>query len=278
MKVALLIGALVTPGLPATAFAVDPAATYFQEHADGWFWYVDPPPPVDPAESPQDTPAPVAPTPEALPPADPLTRVQQQRQALERAMALAVLEPTPDHVRAYLELNQALMQQSQAFADTWKQVVWTTPSLDYSLVSPTGAAARTRADERAAEQQAQLISAASRYGLLFFFRGDCPYCHQFAPVLSRFAADFSFMVIPVSLDGGVLPEYPHPRSNFDAAAQLKVESYPAVYLLDPATRKVAPAVFGAVGYSELAQRLATAITSLEGAPESTPDVDVGDTP
>jgi len=206
------------------------------------------------------------------------TLTRAQRETLERAMALAVLEPTPDHVRAYLQLNRALMEQSQAFAETWKHVVWTTPDLDYGLVSPAGAAARTRADVRTAERQAQLVAAADRYGLLFFFRGDCPYCHQFAPVLRRFAVDFGFTVIPVTLDGGALPDFPNPRSNFDAAAQLEVQATPALYLLDPTTRRVAPAVFGAVGYSELTQRLSAAIAALEDRPTDRLDVATGGTP
>lgn len=262
-----LLMAAVVAALPAATFGDDAPPEWFRLHAEGWFWYVEPPPPEE-APPTQDVPADAAPS---IDP-DPMTRVQQQREALERAMALAVLEPTPEHVRAYLQLNQALMTQSQAFAETWKRVVWTTPSLDYGLVSPTGAAARIQADLKTAEQRTQLAAAADRYGLLFFFRGDCPFCHQFAPVLRRFATDYGFTVIPVSLDGGVLPEYPQPRSNFDAAARLEVNAYPAVYLLDPATRKVAPAVFGAVGYSELAQRLSAAIAVLENEPQG--DVDV----
>lgn len=276
MKATALIHLLAAVCLPVPALADGPVTTYFDEHGRGWFWYIDPPPLVERIEPPKEPEAPTTiPAPDST---DPLERVQRQRQDLERAMALAVVEPTPDHVRAYLELNHALMEQSEAFANTWKQVVWTTPNLDYGLVSPTGAAAHTRADVRAAEQQAQLAAAASRYGLLFFFRGDCPYCHQFAPVLSRFAADFGFSVIAVTLDGGVLPEYPNPRSNHEAAVQLQVESFPALYVLDPATRKVVPAVFGAVGYSDLAQRLSAAITALESSPEDALDVAKGGAP
>ena len=264
MKRLLLAAALAV--LPAIVLGDDAKPEWFRLHAEGWFWYVEPPPA-------EDAPPPDAPV-NAAPPIDldPMAQVQQQREALERAMALAVLEPTAEHLRAYLQLNQALMAQSQAFAETWKQVVWTTPSLDHGLVSPTGAAARTQADLKAAEQRTQFAAAAGRYGLLFFFRGDCPFCHQFAPVLSRFATDHGFTVIPVSLDGGVLPEYPQPRSNFDAAARLEVSAYPAVYLLDPATRKVAPAVFGAVGYSELAQRLSAAVAALEDQAQGDLDV------
>lgn len=273
MKTAALVLLLAVIGFSLPALADGPVTSYFDERARGWFWYLDPSPP-EPIEPPAEHA--VAVTPQPAPDlADPLQRVQQQRDALERAMALAVLEPTPDHVRAYLELNRALMDQSQAFAQTWKQVIWTTPDLDYGLVSPAGAAARTRADMRAAERQTQLAEAASRYGLLFFFRGDCPYCHQFAPVLRRFAADFGFTVIPVTLDGGALPEYPNPRSNSEAATQLRVETSPALYLLDPATRKVAPAVFGAVGYSELVQRLSAAIAALEAQPVDRLDVATG---
>lgn len=251
-------------GSEASTPAIPPPA-YFREREDGWFWY------RDPATS--STPSPLSAEPERPQSGDadsddPLKRIAYQRERLERIQALAILEPTRQNVAAYLEQHQALMEQSERFADTWQQVVWTTPTLDNALRAPTGSAAYVRADADAEGLDHRLTEAAQRYGLMFFFRGSCPYCHQFAPVLQAFARRYGFSVVAVTLDGGTLPEFPQPKTNDAAATALQVESVPAVYLIEPRQRTVAPASFGFIGYSELAQRVDSALQQIRSNPET----------
>lgn len=243
---------------PAPAPAVPP---YYREHEEGWFWYRNP---ADDAKPAVPVPPPVSPpgSKVELPANDPLQRLAHQKEDLERLQALAILEPTREHVAAYLEKHVALMEQSARFADAWQNVVWTTPEYDNTLRAPTGNAAYIQADVQSEALDQRLTEAAQRYGLMFFFRGSCPHCHRFAPVLKTFAERYGFDILPVSLDGGTLPEFPKPQSNVDAAAALKVESVPAVYLIEPRTRTAAPAIFGYVGFSELAQRVDSALTEI----------------
>jgi len=56
---------------------------------------------------------------------------------------------------------------------------------------------------------------------VFFFRGACPYCHKFAPLLKAFADRYGFRLVDVSLDGGGLPEFPTPQPNAQAAEALR---------------------------------------------------------
>ncbi|MDO9453188.1 MAG: conjugal transfer protein TraF [Stagnimonas sp.] len=245
------------PAVPAPAPAAPP---YYREREEGWFWYRSP---AEEAKPPITAPIPMPAAPPASkiePPAnDPLQRLARQKEDLERLQALAILEPTRAHVAAYLEKHVALMEQSARFADAWQNVVWTTPEYDNTLSAPTGNAAYIQADVQSEALDERLTGAAQRYGLMFFFRGSCPHCHRFAPVLKAFAERYGFDILPVSLDGGALPEFPKPLGNVDAAAALRVESVPAVYLIEPRTRTVAPAMFGYVGFSELAQRVDSAL-------------------
>lgn len=245
----------LSPAAPAPVPAPPP---YYREHEEGWFWYRHP---AEEAKPPLPVPLPVTPPSSRVePPAnDPLQRLARQKETLERLQALAILEPTREHVAAYLEKHVALMEQSARFADAWQNVVWTTPEYDNTLSAPTGSAAYIQADVQSEALDERLTGAAQRYGLLFFFRGSCPHCHRFAPVLKAFAERYGFDILPVSLDGGALPEFPKPLGNVDAATALQVESVPAVYLIEPHTRTVAPAIFGYVGFSELAQRVDSAL-------------------
>lgn len=239
-----------------------PVPHYYRHREEGWFWYRDPQntPSLPDAQTKPEAPQDVVAPPTA---ADPMQRIAQQREELEQAQATAILEPTLANVRAYLEKHAALLTQSERFADAWQQVIWNTPSLDHTLVAPTGSAAYIRADVDAVDQETRLAAAAQRYGLMFFFRGDCEFCHRFAPVLRAFEERYGFEVVPVSLDGGSLPDFPDPRPNLAAAQMLSVDATPALFVIEPVSRKVAPASYGYVGFSELAQRVAYAVGEIE---------------
>jgi hypothetical protein len=280
----LAAGATPSPASTARTVNVDgktylledpgqPGGAFFSQQAQGWFWYHDPklvpvkPRPHTHPSAPVASAAPPAPVKErpATPPAamDPMAVIKAERHALNRALAVAMLDPTPDNVRHYMVLNAALMQQATNFAQAWRGVTYATPSLDYALTSPTGSAAYTAADRSAAESHRELLAAARHWGMVFFFRGTCPYCHRFAPLLARFAKQYGFHVIPVTLDGGSLPEYPAPEADRSAAHALKVTAVPALYLIDPARRAVIPAVFGLVGWTELKNRVLYALHHAE---------------
>jgi len=250
----LLMAVAALADEPAAAPATALEHAYFDRHAEGWFWYHDPKL-VKPAVPPKAEQT--RPVPDNID--DPVTVVEAERAAMEQALDRAIVTPTPENVKAYLELNQRLMAQAGDFAEAWRGAIWSNPSLDYSLVSPVGSSAYVKADQDAATSEQKLLQAAQQWGLVFFFRGTCPYCHKFAPLLKQFAEHYSFRIVDVSLDGGGLPEFPNPQPNNLAAENLRVEAVPAVYLVNPRTRQVVPAVFGLVGWSDLVQRLIYAL-------------------
>lgn len=245
---------VVAAAKPVQADSRTPAVDgpYFRQHAEGWFWYHDPKTVVSPDTEKEPEAA-------ATDADDPAEIIAAERRAMDEALDRAIVRPTPENVRAYLELNQKLMAQAGDFANAWRGAIWSTPSLDYSLVSPVGSTAYVKADQDAATQEQRLHDAAQQWGLVFFFRGSCPYCHKFAPVLKAFVERYGFHLVDVSLDGGSLPEFPNPQPNSQAAQALGVEAVPAVYLVQPRARKVVPAVFGLVGWSELAERVLFAL-------------------
>jgi conjugal transfer pilus assembly protein TraF len=268
--------------MAAAALADEPAAApggaepehaYFDRHAEGWFWYHDPQlaKPTAPLKAEPAQPLPADGD-------DPVKVVEAERTAMEQALDRAIVTPTPENVKAYLELNQRLMAQAGDFAEAWRGAIWSNPSLDYSLVSPVGSSAYVKADQDAAADEQKLLQAAQQWGLVFFFRGNCPYCHKFAPLLKQFTAHYGFRIVDVSLDGGGLPEFPNPQPNNQAAQNLRVEAVPAIYLVNPSTRQVVPAVFGLVGWSDLVQRLIYALDHADGQEDSSDVASLAPTP
>ncbi len=221
---------------------------YFGRQAEGWFWYHDPEPTREPEE------AETLPVPRAT--ADPLEELKRIQEAIARAEARAVLEPTTENVKEYLRLNQWQLDQSALFSDVWRRAVWQDPSLDYSLRRPTmSLAVQQYHDQRKASKARAVAEIAGTHGLFFFFKGSCPYCHTFGPILRQFSEIYGIEVLPVSLDGGVLPDYPTPRVDTHVAAQLGVQAVPSVFLVDPNGRSVIPVGNGVMSVDELAERI-----------------------
>jgi len=227
--------------------AADPLdAAYWLRNREGWFWYRDPP-----AASPR--PAPPAPK----PPRE-LVEFEAMQKRLEDLKRVAVMNPTDANLTAYMRYQRMVMNKSEHFAERWQRLVWTVPELDYGLNGrPTNAMAINVFDEQQRERQAQTIkSLAATHGLIFVFRGDCPHCHRFAPILKRFEQEFGFTVLAISMDGRAIPEYPNARPDNGMAARLNATAVPALYLTAPATRQIVPVGFGVMSMTDLVERIA----------------------
>ncbi len=227
--------------------ATDPQdLAYWLRNREGWFWYRDPPVPSRRAEPP----APKAPR--------ELADFEAMQKRLEELKRVAVMNPTDGNLTAYMRYQRMVMDKSERFAERWQRLVWTLPDLDYGLSGrPTNAMAINVFDEQQRERQAQTIkSLAATHGLIFVFRGDCPHCHRFAPILKRFEQEFGFTVLAISMDGRAIPEYPNAKPDNGMAARLDAKAVPALYLTAPATRQIAPVGFGVMSMTDLVERIA----------------------
>ena len=227
--------------------AADPHdAAYWLRHREGWFWYRDPP-----RRAPR-------PKPDAAKPPRELIEFEAMQERLENLKRIAIMNPSDANLVAYMRYQRMVMDRSEHFAQRWQRLVWRVPDLDYGLTGrPTNAMAINVFDEQQRDRQKRSVeSLAATHGLIFVFRGDCPHCHRFAPILKRFEEAFGFTVLAISLDGRALPEYPNARPDNGMAARLNATAVPALYLTAPATREIIPVGFGVMSMSELVERLA----------------------
>jgi conjugal transfer pilus assembly protein TraF len=186
-----------------------------------------------------------------------ITRYKALQRAVEEARIVAVMAPTVENVRTYLELEARILRDASRFADVAKRVAWMSPELDPSAQTRPSATFAVDVYERqqAAERRTLLDTLAREHIILFFFRGDCPYCHAFAPVLKAFESRYGLQVSAVSTDGGTLPEFPHPRGDNGISQILKVQQVPALFLAHPASGRIVPLGFGVMSENELADRI-----------------------
>lgn len=181
---------------------------------------------------------------------------EQLRQELKRREDLAVMDPSEQHMKDYLELWQLTQDKGSVFADSWRRVVWQNPSLDHAQKRPVNNSAIKIYDEgRLRNEEQQLRTLAREHGLIFFFRSDCPYCHAMAPTLRMLSDQYGIEVLPVSVDGQGLPDFPQPRDGRAQAAAWGVERVPALFIGSRQTGDRAPIGFGMMALSEIVNRI-----------------------
>lgn len=189
-----------------------------------------------------------------------LVELERLRRRVEDLRGIAVMRPTEANVRRYMELEAKVVAQASTFADVAQRVAWTTPELDPSLQGrPVNAKALEVFEARQLGERSRSIAELGRdHVLLFFFRGDCPYCHAFAPTLEAFQGRHGIRVEAVSLDGGALPGFTSARRDNGAATALRVAQVPAIYLAQPFTGRIVPIGFGVLSESQLLERISAA--------------------
>ena len=240
MKLPLL---LLLAAHPAPGAALQ---NYWQDHAQGWFWY---------QQSVPEQIVPPAPL-QTVPVLTPGQQLEAFQARVKDSLAQAILEPSADNLQGYMELNAAMLAMAQNFAEAWQGLLWQRPELDTRLLMPTAdPAVQALHDAQSQQRAAQLRALSADHGLWFFFQANCPLCKRFAPVLQVFAQEHGFAVLAISMDGSALAEFPQARMDRVAAQRLDVRAVPALFLVSPGQRRVIPVGYGYMSASELIRRL-----------------------
>ncbi|MBF0315150.1 MAG: conjugal transfer protein TraF [Oligoflexia bacterium] len=190
----------------------------------------------------------------------PKQQLEAQGKAWEDAFAKSVVSPTEQNIKEYLYLTKKINEQAQKFSFAFKESIWVNPEFDYSLEKPVATQAIVTQNERDfTNVEKELKKIAKDYGLIFFFKGSCPHCHSFSPLLKKFAEHYEFTILPVTLDGESLAEFSKPKKNIFLGEKLNVSVVPALYLVHPDSNTISPISFGYTDWSNLMQKIITAV-------------------
>lgn len=225
--------------LPATSMA----DCFFDRHQEGWFWYQNLKEPLN-EKTKQNKPKSATETMNAL----------QKR--VEESINLAILHPTEENLKNYARNYHEVVQRSQQFTDAYQWMLLRNPEFDYSLRFPVNMlsqAVYTQTRERSIEKAMHYF--AKHYGFFFFFKAHCPYCHLFAPTVKAFANKYGVSLIAISLDGGVLKEFPNALQDHYAATRFRVQALPALFAVNPKTKSIVPIANKAVSIQELEETI-----------------------
>lgn len=227
-------------------------AQFYEKHAEGWHWYESI---LTEQEKKSETePETSQQTPQTLD--DPVQQMQAVRHAIEHALNKAILQPTTANVKNYILLQNRLSNQSSLFADVWQRVLLDNPGLNYALIHPTNTLAKQiDLDLQHQKENGAIAKLAQESGLFFFYSSSCLYCRKFAPILKRFALQHRLIIVPITIDGKFLPEFPNSKIDKGQAAKFKVVVEPSLFAVNPYTGKAYPVSQGLISEYDLRKRI-----------------------
>ena len=221
-------------------------AAFFDNHAEGWHWYINP---AIPETTTEDKKRPLS-------KATPTEQLKAYQKKLEGLLHKAIMQPSYQNVKAYQLMQKDLMDRSQQFSDLWMQVVYQNPELDNTVKFPVNQKARhIYLDERQEQIKNTIYKLRNQYGLFFFFSSKCIYCHQFAPIVVRFAKQYDWRVIPISLDGIGVAEFKEFMPDNGLAEKWQVTVLPSLFAVDPKSGHILPVAFGLTSIDQMETRI-----------------------
>jgi conjugal transfer pilus assembly protein TraF len=186
-----------------------------------------------------------------------LERFRQLQREVEEVRAIAIIRPTEENVRRYMELESRVVRNASRFADLAQRIAWANPDLDPSTQGrPVNASALEAYEQDQAKQRTKTLAAIGQeHVLIFLFRGDCGYCHKMAPILREFGQRYGIQLVAVSVDGGSMPAFPQARQDNGIVRALNVAQVPAVFIARPLTGRIVPVGFGVLSEAQLVERI-----------------------
>jgi len=225
------------------------ATPFSDDRSRGWYWYETMPLPEEPKEEREDLPKPSQGQSAG-------EMLKAYRAELENKMAKAWINPTPQNVRAYQEMQKDMLDRSQKFSETWVKNVMTNAHLDQTLISPINQnAIHVKFDLEKQRTKKVIQNLSQDYGLFFFYSSSCSYCHKFAPIVRYFSEMYGWKVLAISLDGGAIDEFPDAIPDNGLAQKWNIQALPSLYAVNPETEHVIQVAHGMASIDEMENRI-----------------------
>lgn len=248
---AMLFGAVALAlAAPAAAFWTDDV----WQAPDRPFLYYGEAQPTESEKAPPET---------AKVPLASLATVEELRTERERRLSAAVMTPTADTIRDYLEVNAFVNEKAALFAAGWRDVLLSHPEFDWTALHPTvnaASTALTREDERRTEEAAAQLG--RDWGLILFADAG-PLTRLMLPITERFAATLGMELVVARVGAGPVlaendPLTVKPDAGLHRIAAGGLTAFPALVLVkrsDADLRKARLIATGVVDVAELTRRL-----------------------
>lgn len=156
---------------------------------------------------------------------DTLESVQKELQVRQ---ARFTLEPTVENARSFLDYQRLMFNNGTKAGEAMQSALIKYPYLDSRIENPIHSQAiRAKEIEENKANDLRIKEFAQEFKLLYFFKGECPYCHEFQPVLENIARNYGFEIEAISSDGAKHSNFPT-RIDNGLTTKLNVITYPTI--------------------------------------------------
>ncbi len=195
--------------------------------------------------------------------------VPEIRKIAEKLRDEAIMYPTEANILAYLDANNFIMNKGSFFTDMSQRVTWKNPEVDYNNRNPNANFAQVSIQQtQAREDDALMKSLAKTHGFIFFFRGDCQYCHIQAPIMKMLRDQYKIEILAVSGDGGPMEGFPDAKPDNGISMMVSygkgIAVYPSTYLISKDQKEVVPIGSGILAMDEIVNRVRILTTTQPG--------------
>lgn len=169
-------------------------------------------------------------------PADPdlttFTTVKALRAEVERRLERAIMDPTPEHLSAYLEANAFILGKAHRFQVAWERTRFANPQYDWTASHPVANFATAEENERVMREKSVFLkSLGGEAGILFVVRADDPLSELAARSLASFARTNGIEVLVASDRPVTYPGLPPSKPYNALVASLGLTRLPAAVLV-----------------------------------------------
>jgi conjugal transfer pilus assembly protein TraF len=191
-------------------------------------------------------------------------RLEQARKNFEEILAKAVLEPTLENVQLMQQAQNVLMVRGNQFEKLWMISSLLSGQNFQSSDQSNPQHRKIHQEQQTFELDQKIKQLSKSFGLFFIFKQDCPYCHEFAPIVKELINIFGFECKAISNDGTPLSLFPEAEKDNGTIGIINPDGiFPSLFLVNPQTRQVIPLARGLVNLSQLRENFKIIIQYLE---------------
>lgn len=156
---------------------------------------------------------------------DTLSSVQEELQVRQ---ARFTLEPNVENARSFLDYQRLMFKNGTAAGEAMQTALIKYPHLDSRIENPISQQAiKIQTLEQDVTNDLKIKEFAQNFKFFYFFKSNCPYCHEFQPVLENIAINYGFEVEAISSDGAKLNAFPT-RIDNGLTSKLNITTYPTI--------------------------------------------------
>lgn len=217
---------------------------FYDRSMEGFYWYDDPK--VNKEETNDDD----------INEDNALVYLKELKLKFESAKALAVLKPNKANLLKYLTMQSELVENAEKFSKVWQQLLLEIPSLNGEIEHPTAQyAIESRKAHKYIEIEETLKKARENHVLMFVYDSTKNYSQIAGSMIESFQADTGWKIVPITVDGGDLSEFPGSKILADQGLALGLQDTPAYIIGNIEDETIKHVGFGAIAISRLKENI-----------------------